>query len=538
MRKSLMIVTAAVAHRWQATVVFARMLATATCALIAVGFVIFPVRSWGQVSIPGPGQGYEITKTSSSQEAPAGYEGRTDTTTQTAVGNTPATEGKRVVASFTIGNQIKTCPNADGTAEGTGEYTLTVDSTNAQADGTGSIHIAMRTTAKYKGQVADDGYLHDPVNADIDYTFTETGSFRGKNGAIASSPSTNYTQHLTIQVIVSPKAMDTPTFGTLTGGDPMQGNYAQAFAAGEGLALLAGFYYSVAQTKWLQGECVTVSFNPPSYTMQPVLGGQTTVNAELKTKTGESVKANFLKASAFAGSVDPMSASSDPGSPAKFMYTAPNKKVPKAGFAVSAISHAGAANGDWFTGLGTDWSGQITCSSVLSGDEGSNDLQKWSNSEATRTTIDLGNDGHRTITVYAEQKGLAINKQKALRGGSIVLIDNTSSTEEGSFSGVSPATLQVDINKAQGTYSIQAGATAAMKPSKIHTVTCIKDRCTSKDLPYYGGGYLPSAIAGKLVDLNHLSGSQTDVKTGLGYVHNGKLTTTVTWNLARTGTNN
>jgi hypothetical protein len=508
--------------------ILGRMRDAATCAMVALGFIAVPSPSWGdgQVSIPGPGQGYEITKTNSSQEAPAGYEGRTDTTVQTAVGNTPATAGKRVVSKFVFGTQIKTCPNADGTAEGTGEYTLTVDSSDTQANGTGNIHIAMRTTAKYKGQVADDGYLHDPVNGDTDYTFTETGTSGGTNGAPASSPPIIYSQHLTIQVIVSPKAMDAPSFGTLTGGDPTQGNYAQAFAAGEGLALLAGFYYSVAQTKWLQGECVQIYFNPPSNTKQPVLGGETVVNAELKTKTGESVKANFQVTPPSAGGVDPMSASSDPGSPAKFTYTAPDKKVPKAGFAVGAISHAGAAVGRWDTGLGTDWSGQITCSNVFSGDEGSNDLQKWSNSDSTRMTIDLGSDGKRTVTAYAEQKGLAINKQKALRGGAIVLIDDTSSSEEGSASDSARAMLEVDIDKAQGTYAIRAGATTPLKPSKMHSVSCVRDKCTSEDLPFYAGG------------CNHLQGAQTDVKTGLGRARNGTLTSTVTWNLARKGTNN
>jgi hypothetical protein len=91
------------ARRWRHS-----LLSTATCALIAVGFVIFPLRSWGggQVSIPRPGQGYEITRTQTSQEAPAGYEGRTDTTTQTAVGNTPVTEGKRILEPRAIGYQL------------------------------------------------------------------------------------------------------------------------------------------------------------------------------------------------------------------------------------------------------------------------------------------------------------------------------------------------------------------------------------------------------------------------------------------------
>jgi hypothetical protein len=516
----------------------------ATCALVALGFVaFFPLRSWGDGIIPGPGDGYAITTTiDSTQEAPEGSEGHTHIKEQVAVGNTPATAGRRVVTHFTMMNQIKTCPNADGTAEGTGAFSMTVTSTDAQGTGTGNFVVQIRALAKYKGQVSDDAYLHDPVNADIDYTYTQSGSLRS-GGAVATTPGSNVAQHITIQFMVAPftpHGQGSTTFGAVSGGDPTQFNYSSALGVGMGLVQLAGFYYSVAETKWLQGQCVKVEFNPPSFTMLPVLGGQTAVNATLKTNGGESVKATYQNVRVYGGSVDPMGGgSSDVGSPLQFTYNAPATKVekPVPGFAVDAVSHAGMALDQvWDTHLGTDWGGQITCSSVLSGDEGSNDLQKWSDSGATRTTIVLGNDGHGTVTTYSEQKGLAINKQKALRGGSIVLIDDTSSTEEGSASGVSPAMLQVDINKAQGTYSIQAGATTPMKPSKIHTVTCIKDRCRSEDSPYYVQGCQTTGIAGKLVDLNHLSGSQTDVKTGLGYGHNGTQTTTLTWNLARTGT--
>src|SRR6188474_1302215 len=72
----------------------------------------------GPVHIPGQGEGYDIPPpTNGGQPAPSGYEGKTDTSTLTAVGNTPATTGKRVVARFTLSNQVKTCPLADGTAE-------------------------------------------------------------------------------------------------------------------------------------------------------------------------------------------------------------------------------------------------------------------------------------------------------------------------------------------------------------------------------------------------------------------------------------
>jgi tetratricopeptide (TPR) repeat protein len=71
--------------------------------------VVFPLRAWcadPPIRIPGPGEGYEIARTDSSRPAPSGYEGRTDIATLTAVGNTPATKGKRIVARFTLGNQI------------------------------------------------------------------------------------------------------------------------------------------------------------------------------------------------------------------------------------------------------------------------------------------------------------------------------------------------------------------------------------------------------------------------------------------------
>src|SRR5439155_9075520 len=101
------------------------------------------------VHIPGPGEGYEITPANSSQPAPSGFEGRTDISTVTAVGDTPATTGKRVVARFTLGNQVRTCPQADGTAEGEGVFSITVDSTDAQASGTSTTHIEMRAKATY-----------------------------------------------------------------------------------------------------------------------------------------------------------------------------------------------------------------------------------------------------------------------------------------------------------------------------------------------------------------------------------------------------
>jgi hypothetical protein len=519
-----------------------RLRAAAGCLLVMV-FVISALGSWAsaQVQIPGPGQGYEITKSDSSQPAPNGYEGRTEASTQTAVGNTPATAGKSVVTHFTLGNQIKTCPQPDGTAEGTGVFSISLDSTDAQESGTTKGHIEMLANAKYKGEVGDDGFLHGPVNAEIDYSYTQTGSYRDKSGAIANTAPSHLEQHITIPILVT-KGLDAPDFGAFSGGDPTQGHYAESFGAGMALAYWGGVYYGVAETKWLQGHCVDIVFTPPAHTLQPVLGGETTVTAELKTKSGESVKAQFLGAHVFSGAgfVSTLVGTSDVGAPAKFVYTAPEKKVQSAGFGVSATSRAGVpVEGEWRTGLGTGWSGQIICTRELKGDEGHDDLQTWSNSGAARLVINV-KDGVGDLSSHSEMRSVAINRRKALRGGAIVLLPDTSFMAEGSADDTQTVGLQVTINKATGTYSISLKSAGPVpRPStpgtgRMHGVQCIVDRCTPVDTPIgVETGF--NGASGELDDPNHVQGSKSDVKTEIGRAHNGTMTWTLDWNLARQG---
>lgn len=190
---------------------------------------------------------------------------------------------------------------------------------------------------------------------------------------------------------------------------------------------------------------------------------------------------------------------------------------------------------DWESDDG-NWRGHIDCTNTHSGDQGQNDLQTWSFSQDLRVSYDIRSGGGIAYG-SAGLKSLAINKQKALRGGAIILIDDTSDTTEGNASDNAPATLQVDINEAQQTYSIKAGATFPMWPSRTHWASCIKGKCTNQDLPFGIGSCPTSLIVGKLDDPNHLHGSQSDVETGLGRGRNGTQTYTVTWDLERTGSN-
>jgi hypothetical protein len=484
------------------------------------------------VVIPKDGDGYQITRTDSSQAAPAGFEGRTDIARIKAVGNTSATTGKTVTATLTLGNQIKTCPQADGTAEGEGIFSIVVDSTNAQSDGTSTSHIEMRAKAKYKGQVADDAHLHDPVNAEIDYTYSRSGNFRATNGALTTPSPTNIEQHTTIPVLVSSQPMGAPSFGAFSGGDPTQGDYGNALSAGSAVAYWGGVYYTFAQTKWNQGLCATVVFNPPAHTVQPVLGGETLVSAAIKAKTGESVDADIHADPFSGGYVTPEVGRSNASVPVKFTYTAPSKKGPIAGFKVGATSRAGVALADWIADLGTGWSGQITCTRETSGDEGKNDLQVWSNYELMRITIEV-KDGKGRAYGYGEVKGIAINNRYALRGGATVILNQTSSTSQGVVEGDASASVDVTIDKAHGTYSIDPSFNLAT--GKSHWTSCIEGKCTEGDTILAANPGM-QVITEKLDDVNHLRGSRSYTTPNLGRAKNGKQVFTLTWDLARQGT--
>src|SRR5262245_3136831 len=392
------------------------MLRACSFTVAALYFLLLPVQGLAQTNAPNPlripkaGDGYAITQTDSSQPAPSGYEGRTDSSTLTAVGNTPATAGKKFVVRFTLGNEIKTCPAADGTAEGKGVFSMSIDYTDRPAaGGGGSLRIEMKAEGKYKGQVGDDAWIMNPVNADIDYTYSQTGVLRDASGALATPAGGNAAQHIMIPFGVA-KDMTPPSFGAFSGGDPTQGKYAQAFSAGTALVYWAGVYYSVAQVKWRQDNtCVNVEFKPPSYSVRIVPGGQTRVTADVKTKTGESVKGGTFQGARAISNISAVSPAGGP-IPTPFTFVAPTQRVERAGFTVAAVSRAGIASEQWFAGLGTDWSGKISYTITNTGDEGNNELQTWSYSTVSRITIDVRN-GKGTATGYTEVHDLRLSRQ-------------------------------------------------------------------------------------------------------------------------------
>ncbi len=459
----------------------------AIVALVATCFVVFPIRSWcsgpSPVHIPATGEpGWQITKNDTSQAAPSGYEGRTDTSTETAVGNTEATRGKRIVVNFKLGNQIRTCPLADGTAEGEGIFAVSLDSTNAQANGTNTIHIEMRANAKYKGQVGDSGYLEGPVNADVTYTYKQTGSFRDASGAVATPAGSNVQQQITIPFVVG-KDLSPPSLGAFASGDPTKGHYAEARGVGMALTYWAGVYYSMAQVKWTHGQCVQIAFNPPSNSVQSAPGTETTLNAEAKTQAGQSVKAAFNGARARSGSVRPGAGYSNVGSPLKFTYTAPNQKVKNAGFTVHVTSRAGIADGDWETGLGSGrWTGTLTMvdttvsTSSTEGDRGGRQTEKTETTQVTFNITDTLDEQAYGSTLQASLKGRINAKYSLLQtsaGYSIQTCGSIrdrklSNTSRESASGSADAESMISLTvPSSGTYYILSSASTSNPVMKI-----------------------------------------------------------------------
>lgn len=508
--------------------------------LAVLCFVLVAGRGWGQQEVFVPGKdatGYWLTKTDAKVKAPDGYVGETDKPTQTYTGYTPPTAGKVFVMKMTMGNQIKICPKADGTSEGEGEFAFSLRYSDEQ----GNVgQMTMDAKAKYKGKVGDDALLDGPVKADIDYTFSQSGSFPDKRGAVFSPPALNVQQHVKLDITVLPSGGVVPGLGGFAVGDPLQDKISNAFDAAIAVAYWGGHYYGEAETMWTQGEpgCVQVAFDPPSHTVNPPPGTQVKVKAQVRSKDGEITKAQLVNVRAYAGSsVDPGAGVSDVGTPLTFTYTAPIDKPAdglKPSFDVDVVSRAGVAknkgSGVWEAGLGKDWSGTMSCRLEIWGGGGSNPPWGYSfGSSVGQITINVV-DGVGTLIGYGEAKSGSESRQ-GVWDGTTKLISRDSA--QGSASGVLPAKIRIDIDKESGKYSVDLDSSSLII-GKQHWEQCGPDGCKGGDgdFPVNAGGCRGS---GDLSDPNHVQGSWSDLKSNVGSSGNGKMLETIDWNFVRQG---
>ena len=516
--------------------------------LVALCSVGLPLRGWAQFAFPKASDGYDIKKTADvDQPAPSGYEGKNTSVTMTATGNTPATAGKTYVMTVNLSLQVPDCPQADGTENGDGELSIVSDFKNQQASGPSNTHVDAHSKAKFKGKVDDDAKIINPITADFDYAFSQSGSSGGHGAPIASAASTNAAQHLTIQVAVG--GADIPQIGKISGVDYWAGHSSDAVGMAYPVAFLGGAFYNTAQTHWsIPDSCVRVSFDPPSFSRQPVPGSDVKVNGYIKTRGGEGVRGKFIGVEVVAGDgsvlsragtderVSITSSNTDPGSPAIFVYTAPSKKLSHMGLGASATSRGGSAVGIWETGLGTNWSGEITVSKISPGVDRASDLITSHHYEATRITINL-KDGVGTANGYSEVHGRGENRHYVSDGGGKSHIEvEAYDTDEGMVQGNVKATGGVLLDTLTHHYTVNVGLASLFPTGKRSRTSCARGQCTSRDDAFSVESILP-LMGGKLVDLNHVSGSMDLGKAplfpGASPVAGSYI---VTWDLSRQGT--
>ena len=113
------------------------------------------------------------------------------------------------------------------------------------------------------------------------------------------------------------------------------------------------------------------------------------------------------------------------------------------------------------------------------------------------------------------------------------MIFDSSAVTDGTHSDDVAAALEV-FYPSSGTYAIRLHANFK-KEGTTHTQSCNRNTgCQDSE----GQLLLPATLPGmdgSVDDPNHLQGSKTETKTGVGYRGTGTITTTVTWDLARQG---
>ena len=182
-----------------------------------------------------------------------------------------------------------------------------------------------------------------------------------------------------------------------------------------------------------------------------------------------------------------------------------------------------------------NWSGQIHYTLDIKGDEGHDELQDWSYRTFIQITVTL-EDGVGMATSHAEVKNHAENRHGVATGGGAVSYEKeTSDDMDGSVSGTSAATVRVLVDENGGAYRIEPSWTPKIGTQR--SVSCVGERCTTKDLTFSTQPNAQTTISGKASDPNLLQGSKTDRRERLGSSQKGVYLWTVSWDLSRSGSN-
>ena len=191
------------------------------------------------------------------------------------------------------------------------------------------------------------------------------------------------------------------------------------------------------------------------------------------------------------------------------------------------------------------WTGQIHYVKQFLGDEGSNELQDWSNSSLNTVTLTVSN-GVGSMHGQLKEKGQSQSRIRvATGGGGITHRKDGSSLRDATGAGTLPITLEIDIYNAGSTYAINLGSVNGKDGRPLppqgtfneRWTQCTRDDCKSgeRNSPFLPS--LPSLdpLSGKLKDPNHIQDSYFDRKENQGYSKKGVVIETMTVDLWRSG---
>ena len=300
-------------------------------AALAVLALLAPVAHSQEQGLTGPG--YDVQRSQTVQQAPAGWVGRKTTDRETRISNSAETQGNHSSFVMTIGGFAKGCPTVDGIVEGNFEYLLTYSEERSVGGAAQRTSVLRHFVGRLKGHVGDDARLRE---VELEGNFTTARDVPGE------TPSSDQRQ---VRTTFRPGAGGTPDYEAMRNVAVMASDVAIA-----NVILMGGTLYQTAELNWLkENACVEFKFEPPSDTR--TLGANQNVPVRVELRAKESATAAAFKTDHIQrlqeGSVSPRNVEATSGASASVTYTASAKPKRGHGFEIATLSRAGLGSGKW-----------------------------------------------------------------------------------------------------------------------------------------------------------------------------------------------
>jgi hypothetical protein len=301
-------------------------------AALAIAALLAPLVALAQQQGP-TGPGYDVQRSQTVQQAPAGWVGRKTTDREQRIGKTAETQGHHSTFVMTIGGFAKACPSAEGIVEGNFEYLLTYDEERNAGGAALRSRVFRHFVARLKGHVGDDARLRE---VELEGTYTTARDILGE------TPSSDQRQ---VRTTFRPGAGGAPDYEAMRSVAGMASDVAIA-----NVILMGGTLYQSAELNWLkENACVEFRFDPPSDTR--ALGASQNAPVRIELRSKESATAAAFKTEHIRrleeGSVAPRSVEAALGASASITYTASAKPKRGHGFEIATLSRAGLGSGKW-----------------------------------------------------------------------------------------------------------------------------------------------------------------------------------------------